>query len=239
MTVANGMKAVLMLGALACLGACATGPAGPSRGPSENYAADSLLGEALPSSDVREMARAFLAAMESGAAGARFDWRGPASFGWVKPGALILGNVKASPYDRPEYPAGLYLDDALETELGLYAVVRDGNVRGGPSTDFQIIDKMRSGDAVEVVGKVVGRPWYLVERDGRIRGYMYETLLRKGPGFELELAGGPTRRPVQCRRFEQRVSYTGRSDRWDGAACRSNGRWVLVPGNPNKPQKLY
>lgn len=236
---ATPRKCLGLILAAALLGACSTVPSGLSLRSDANFAEGSPLGAALPRDEAAALAPVFVAALSDGGPGARYDWRGDESFGWVKPGDYVLGNVKASRYDLPPYPKGLYLDEPLETELGLHAVVRNSNVRGGPSTDYPIVEEMKAGDAVEVVGKIVGRPWMLVEKDGRVRGYMFENLLRKAPGFELELAGGPTKRAVPCRAFEQRISYTGRSDRWVGAACLEDGQWVLQPEDPTQPEKLF
>ncbi|MEM6414993.1 MAG: SH3 domain-containing protein [Pseudomonadota bacterium] len=230
---------ILGLTGLILVSACAStsGYSGASRG--ANYAAGSPLGVSLPRSEHRALEPLFLQAVSRGTAGERYDWRGKESFGWVKAGAAVLGNVKSSRNDRPPYPAELTLADKLETELGLYAVTRNANVRSGPSTDYPIMETLTAGDGVIAVGRVVGKRWFLVEKDGIVRGYIFDSLLRKAPGSELELAGGPTRKPLRCRNFEQRLSYNGRSDRWAGVACLERGVWVLQQPSENAPQYLY
>jgi hypothetical protein len=164
---------------------------------------------------------------------------GPGAFGWVKAREARLGNLKADPDDRPPMPARLALDETYETEQGLYALTRNANARLGPSTEHPILKQLVSGTGVIVVGKVVGKPWMLVEEDGRIAGYVHEGLMIKAPGTELELAGGPRKSAVFCRGYEQRLSVSGRSDLIEGVACRENGRWVLKAPPPDAPQKLF
>ncbi len=220
------------------LSAC-VGGSGLDFGGTENYAAASILGAELPASDLRALEPAFLQAVDNGAAGERFDWRGPSSFGWVKAREACVGNLKADPSDCPVAADGLALDETYETEQGLYALTRNANVRTGPSTDFPVREQLVSGTAVDVVGKVVGKPWMLVEADGNIVGYVHESLMIKAPGTELDLAGGPRRQATSCRSYEQRLSYQGRSDLWVGVACKEGGRWVVKAKPADEPVKLF
>ncbi len=225
--------AALLATALVSAG-CATGPVS-GRTVSESsaaYAAGSPLGSEISRSDQVALARVFEQAVSAGAPGERFDWKGPAAFGWVTAGKRVLGDLKPVPASWPEYPEGLHIDETFETEQGLYAVTRTANVRSGPSTDFPVIDKLEAGVGVVAIGKTVGKPWLLAEVDGRVLGYLNESLAIKAPGTELDLAGGPRRRPLECRRWEQRMSVNGRSDRWEGVACDSDGRWRVFEMKP-------
>lgn len=226
------------LAAVFLLSACSTG-SGLNFGGGQNYAAASLLGAELSASDQRALEPAFLQAIDRGAVGERFDWRGPSSFGWVKAREACVGNLKADPNDCPAAADGLSLDETYETEQGLYALTRNANVRTGPSTDFPVREQLPSGTAVDVVGKVVGKPWMLVEADRKIVGYVHESLMIKAPGTELDLAGGPRREATACRTYEQRLSLNGQSDLWVGVACREEGRWVIKPRPPEEPVKLF
>lgn len=219
------------------LAACAS--TGGGGGGSQNYAALSPLGAELASSDMRALAPAFQQAMEAGASGERFDWKGAGAFGWVKAREARIGNLKADDNDRPVMPAGLVIDEMYETEQGLYALTRNANARLGPSTDHPILKQLVSGTGVIVIGKVVGKPWMLAETEGRVAGYIHDSLMIKAPGTELELAGGPRKPATFCRGYEQRLSLGGRSDLWEGVACRENGRWVLKAPPPDEPEKLF
>jgi hypothetical protein len=222
--------------ALILAGCASTGGSGAG---SDDFAALSPLSADLAPGDSRALRTAFLQAMDAGAAGERFDWKGEGAFGWVKAREARLGNLKADENNRPPMPAGLVLDELYETEQGLYALTSNANVRLGPSTEHPIISILVSGTGVTVVGRVVGKPWMLVEVDGRIAGYIHDSLMIKAPGTELELAGGPRKPAVFCRAYEQRLSVGGRSDLIEGVACREGGRWVLKAPPPDEPQKLF
>lgn len=204
-----------------------------------NYASASPLGAAISGDDARALEPAFLQAVEKGGDGERFDWRGPSAFGWVKGRAACIGNLKADPNDCPAAEAGLALNETYETEQGLYALTRNANVRSGPSTDDPVRGQLQSGTPVNVVGKVVGKPWMLAEVDKKIVGYLHESLLIKAPGTELDLAGGPRRQAMSCRHYEQRISFEGRSDLWEGVACNENGRWRIYQKPEEGPVKLF
>jgi surface antigen len=231
------MRLVAVLAVAGLCAACSTLPSGP--GGDENFAAASPLGAELTIADARALRPAFVQAIEAGGIGERFDWRGPFASGWVKAREPRVGNLKADTNDRPPIPIGLDLGETYETEQGLHALTRNANVRLGPDTSFPSREQLVSGTGVEVIGKVVGKPWMLVEVDGRVAGYIHESLMVKAPGTELELAGGPRRRAVYCRAYEQKLSVNGGSEQWEGVACRENGRWALKPSAPDAPSTLF
>ena len=228
--------AFLSIAALALV-ACAS--TGGGSGGLQNYAALSALGAGLATADTRALAPAFEQAMNAGAPGERFDWKGVGAFGWVKARENRIGNLKADETDRPIMPAGLVINETYETEQGLYALTRNANARLGPSTEHPILEQLVSGEGVIVIGKVVGKPWMLGEIDGRVVGYIHDSLMIKAPGTELELAGGPRKPATFCRSYEQRLSLGGGSDHWQGVACREDGRWVLKAPPPDAPEKLF
>ena len=233
-------RALFLIGALVLAGCASDGLSFPKpfAGASVNYAAGSVLGAQLAPSDQRALEPVFLKAVADGEPGERFDWRAEQSFGWVKGRERVLGGLRPRGDDRPTYPKELVIDRALETEKGLYAVKSAANVRIGPSTDHAVVDKFTAGDGVDVVGKVVGAPWMLVAVDNDVVGYVHDSLLKKAPGSEFELAGGPTRKPTPCRAFEQRISLNGRSDLWRGVACFEEGEWVLTARPQSEPVLL-
>lgn len=232
------MRIPLMTAALLGLSACAGG-SGLDLGGGQNYAAVSTLGAELSTGDARALAPAFLQAIDKGAAGERFDWRGDLAFGWVKARAARVGNLTADTSDYPEVAPGVQLTETYETEQGLFALTRNANVRLGAGTDFTTSEQLASGTAVTVIGKVVGKPWMLSKVDGKVVGYIHESLMIKAPGTELDLAGGPRRAAIPCRGYEQRLAIGDRSEVFEGVACREDGRWVVKPRPEDEPVKLF
>ncbi len=223
--------------ALAALAACASGPGGREAGAVANAGAGSRLAAGLTGGDRKALEGALAAALSAPGTDPR-NWRGEAARGEVTPGRYVLGGLGLDG-DPPPMPPSLFLGERLETDLGLHALTRNSNVRRGPGTSYPALETLDVGTGVDVVGRVVGKPWNLVAVDGRVRGYVHENLMIRAPGAELELAGGPTRTPKRCRAFEQRLSFRGRTDRWAGVACETDGRWAVEPARAEGPTFLY
>lgn len=231
------VKSVSMIFAAALLlSACGT-ISGPHslNGGGENFAAGSRLAYDLAGGDRDALADAFVSAMASGA---ETPWRGRNAGGAVTPGDYSLANLKADPRERLILARGdLDIAHRMETDLGLYALTSNANVRTGPGTTYKIATVLSSGSGVEVVGRVVGAPWMLVSHEGRIAGYVHENLMIKAPGTELELAGGPHRRPILCREFIQRIEVFGEADAWTGGACNDGAGWRVAAEPEPKPDE--
>ena len=218
--------------AAAALGACSSLPSVGGLGASgdANYAAGSPAESSLSSRDRDALSGAFIRAMNEGTPA---QWRGNRAVGVVMPGAYALANLMADPNRR--IPAGrsdLDLAHVMETELGPHVLTRNSNIRTGPGTENAIVEVAPSGSGVDVVGRINDKDWMLVAIDGEVRGYVFGSLLIKAPGTELELAGGPLRRPVLCREFTQRMSAFSERYQWRGAACNDGAGWRLAPPEP-------
>lgn len=222
---------LLAVGA-ATLSACSSLPLVSDQG-GQNFATGSVLSSRLSGDDISAQSAAFLRALETGTAQ---QWSGRRAIGEVRPGSYSLANLKLDPTARiPASRRDLDLSPRLETDLGLYVLTRNSNIRTGPGTDNAIAGTASSGAGVEVVGKVTGGDWMLVAIDGVIRGYIYDRLMIKAPGRELELAGGPRREARLCREFDQTLSVYSETDKWSGAACRDDaGNWRLAPPEPGQ-----
>lgn len=62
--------------------------------------------------------------------------------------------------------------------IGLpYQVLKSANVRGGPGTDFVIVDGIKQGETVKVIGKVIDANWFLIGNDELVNGFVYAPLL--------------------------------------------------------------
>lgn len=62
-----------------------------------------------------------------------------------------------------------------------YVATGPANVRGGPGTDYKAVGALAAGEAVNVVGKVRGKNWYMVSQDDVVIGYVSSTLLALPP----------------------------------------------------------
>lgn len=228
----GGIKRLTTMG-LAALGLCAcetfSSVTGAGAG-GENYAQGSAVEYRLSGADRDALAAAFAAAMDTGAAQ---QWRGGRATGAVEPGSYSVANLLPDAQRRiPASRGDLDLSPVMETELGLHVVTRNSNVRTGPGTQYKVAEMLAPGAGADVVGRVVNGSWMLVAVDGIIRGYMFRDLLIKAPGTELELAGGPHRKPVLCRNYMQRVVVYSERDEWTGAACNDGAGWRVAPPEP-------
>jgi hypothetical protein len=219
--------------AAAALGACSGLPSmGGLRSSSGggDYAAGSPVSDRLSSSERDALGEAFVKAMDEGAP---VQWRGKRAAGVVMPGNYALANLQADPNARiPAVRADLDLAHVMETDLGPHVLTRNSNIRIGPGTENTIAEVVPSGSGVDVVGRIDSKSWMLIAIDGAVRGYVFENLLIKAPGTELELAGGPLRRTILCREFTQRASVLSERHEWRGAACNDGAGWRMAPPEP-------
>lgn len=199
-------------------------------GDDQNYAAGSSLGGQLSGNDRDALADAFVIAMDEGRTQ---KWRGRRVGGTIEPGGYAISNLLTHPGSLIDTArTDLDLTHKMETDLGLYVLTRNSNVRIGPGSDNRIAEVLSSGTGVAVVGRVVNKPWMLVSVNDSVRGYVFQDLLIKAPGTELELAGGPQRRPFLCRRFLQKLVTMRDEDEWEGAACHDGAGWRLAQPEP-------
>ncbi len=225
---ANNLRLLTLtiISALA-LGACSSlSSVDPFAGDNVNFASGSPVAGQLSGADRDALSAAFVTAMETGSAQ---SWRGGRATGSVTPQGYALANLKADPAARINAARG-DLDTAhmVETEMGLYVLTRNSNVRAGPGTDAKAVEVAQSGSGVDVVGRVRDKNWMLIAINGVVRGYVFGDLLIKAPGSELELAGGPMRKPVLCRNFSQRINIYSQREEWTGAACNDGTGWRLA-----------
>jgi hypothetical protein len=222
------------------LGACETfSEFDPFDGGAPSYTLGAPADLNLSGRDRDALAYAFEQAMTTGKPQ---GWTGSQARGVVEPLAYAVANLKADPAARIEAARGdLNLTQVVETELGLYVLTRNSNIRTGPGTDNRAVEVLDSGTGVDVVGRVRDKNWMLVAVNDIIRGYVFGDLLIKAPGSELELAGGPMRKPLLCRNFSQRINiYSDRAE-WEGAACNDGTGWRVAPPPPpdeNAPEEL-
>ena len=66
---------------------------------------------------------------------------------------------------------------AMEEIDAPYIAAGNVNVRGGPGTQYMIVDRLRRDDEVYVQGKVADRDWLMVTLDSGDAGFVYRPLL--------------------------------------------------------------
>ncbi len=230
-------KAAPALIAALAISACASlSELDPFAGDAADFAAGAPDEIALSGRDRDALAYAFTQAMTTGKPQ---GWSGARARGVVEPLEYALANLKGDPDARIEAARGDFeLNHVVETDLGLYVLTRNSNVRLGPGTHARSVEVLPSGAGVDVVGRVTDRNWMLVAADGAVRGYVFGDLLVKAPGTELELAGGPIRKPLLCRNFRQRINIYSERAEWEGAACNDGTGWRLAPPDAYAPRDL-
>lgn len=120
-----------------------------------------------------------------------------------------------------------------------YRATKTSNVRGGPSTDYEIVGKLTADERANVVGQVKDQPWYLISQDGIGSGFVWKPLMEPAPLEAPDSSGlaiassdiseqeiAPTR---VCRTVEQSVSLAdGSSQSETIQACQGPNGWEVV-----------
>lgn len=119
-----------------------------------------------------------------------------------------------------------------------FQVNNDINVRGGPSTDYQVVGSLKGDEVINVVGKVQGTNWYLISQDSVGSGFVRSDLVRPAPEAVLlasdkvyaddELAETQISDTQLCRTVEQSVTLADGSVASDSVqACQGANGWVV------------
>jgi surface antigen len=101
-------------------------------------------------------------------------------------------------------------------DSGVYMVKKASNVRGGPSTEYIVVEKLASKSNVDVLGKVENKPWYLIGTGDIAKGFVYASLLEPtgqpinaaavSNVSETELGSVEVSAKRTCRTIEQTVT---------------------------------
>ena len=108
------------------------------------------------------------------------------------------------------------------------------NVRGGPGTDYAVMDQLVAGERVHVVGKVTDADWYMVSRNGIGRGFVYANLLNRvenAPSTIDRASSDAVDQNIrECSILTQRVETpNGPTETRVARACqRPDGTWEIV-----------
>lgn len=115
-----------------------------------------------------------------------------------------------------------------------FAANTASNVRGGPGTDYAVMDQLEDGERVHVVGKVADANWYMVSRNGIGRGFVHADLLDRvenAPGkIDRASSKAVDENVRECSILTQRVETpNGQTETKTARACqRQDGTWEIV-----------
>ncbi len=122
---------------------------------------------------------------------------------------------------------------------GTFAAAGATNVRGGPGTDYVIVDSLKPGEQVGVIGQVKGEPWYMISRNGVGAGFVSAALIKEVPDEEVvaeaqEAVVGEVAEQViggerECRTTIQNIRLAdGTEGTEEVTACRGPNGWEIV-----------
>lgn len=77
---------------------------------------------------------------------------------------------------------------SLELIGETYIAKSGARVRPSPDTTRDAVDFLPKGSKIDVIGKVSGRDWYMLARNGKSIGYTYAPLLKPSPSSSDEKA---------------------------------------------------
>ncbi|MEQ8813120.1 MAG: SH3 domain-containing protein [Thalassobaculum sp.] len=189
-----------------------------------------VIGKQLDPSDRQGIAETRQQALDTGQP---VTWNNPDS-GVQSTARVVETSYRPVPAERSTDSEDLvWRVPPLQLIGGDYVATTTSNVRGGPGTEYGVMDQLKDGEPVYVVGKVVEADWMMVARNGIGRGFVHADLLRPAdvatrvdrPLSNANLAG-----VRECSILEQEVRLAdGTSETKRARACRSaDGSWELV-----------
>lgn len=111
---------------------------------------------------------------------------------WQNPETGVQARVEVTETVTEQKPVTIpVLKDRVESVPPLEFIGADfrapqgTNVRGGPSTDYVVIEHIAAGETIRVVGKVQGADWYMISKNGAGSGFVLSRLLEPVPEQEL------------------------------------------------------
>ena len=118
-----------------------------------------------------------------------------------------------------------------------YVAISKLNVRGGPGTEYKVVESLDKDKTVQVIGKVVGQEWFLIGQGGVATGFVYQTLVsptgqiggNQAPP-EGEVAQVQVDTAVTCRTMEQQITLDDGSVHTEQIeACQKpDGTWEMT-----------
>lgn len=168
------------------------------------------------------------------------------SSSWVNPDTGVKGEVKVKETTTSTAKTQIKVLKDRVSELppldmrntGIYKVKKGSNVRGGPSTDYKIVEKLASGSNINVLGKVENSSWYLIGDGDVAKGFVYKTLLEStgqplatasnSSASDLAVSSVDVNTTINCRTIEQKVTLKNGETVVDSiSACQQpDGSWA-------------
>ena len=106
------------------------------------------------------------------------DWNGDSS----KAQYPQYRQAKSAP-SRTGYLYPVQSMPELEPIDASYRANTTSNIRGGPSMKYKIVDGLRTGEQVRVLGRVVDTNWYMVAQNDIVQGFVHMNLLDPEPAY--------------------------------------------------------
>jgi len=113
------------------------------------------------------------------------------------------------------------------------------NVRGGPSTEYVVVGKLKKEEAVRVVGQVKGQSWYMISEGGAGSGFVYKSLLSPAPTVEVaentevdatDIVEEQVAANTLCREIENTATLAdGTKIKEKLTACQGPNGWEIKP----------
>jgi uncharacterized protein YgiM (DUF1202 family) len=193
------------------------------------------VGRHLSESDQRGLADTTQSALNTGQPQ---TWRNPET--GVETHVFVHDTtIERRPLESQGLRDRIYQAPPMEVINAFYTADTNVNVRGGPGTDYAIMDRVRQGQQVPVVGRVKGQDWFLISDGTMASGFVYAPLFTRSAeqpadGNAVRTASAFTQTAVTdqrtCSLITQEVRLPdGTSEIRNLRACqRSDGIWETV-----------
>ncbi len=116
-----------------------------------------------------------------------------------------------------------------------YIALKQGNILGGPGTQYKPVGALKKNEVVTVTGKVQNAPWYLVSQNGVGTGFVPQSALKATadlPTQTAALQGAVETRQTQvertCRTVKQTVIVNGKEQSENVTACQTANGWEVA-----------
>ncbi len=122
-----------------------------------------------------------------------------------------------------------------------YAVSSNLKVRGGPGTDYKVVDRLAKGMTVDIIGKVQGKQWLMTGSNQTGTGFVHMNYVQKVPVDQREASHAMAVAPAEktevqtvaakrtCRTVKQIIITEDGSEREEEiTACQGPNGWEPI-----------